>query len=152
MFYQIDDLRVAVETAKRLLTNEQMDKKSGQATDSPFMQTSQGNSKNKSKAEKNEKKMYFSGIEAIDRTTDSIDRLASLMDKIDTKLERREDQYRPRIYQGRGRGCGYRQNNYRSRNRSYSRGQYQNNYRGRGNYNGCGNRNYRSNYRDNSRS
>ena len=41
MVYQINDLRVAVETAKRLLTKEQMDKKSGQATTSPFMQVSQ---------------------------------------------------------------------------------------------------------------
>ena len=32
MLYQIDDLRTAVETAKRLLTKEQIDKKSGQAT------------------------------------------------------------------------------------------------------------------------
>ena len=72
----------------------------------------------------------------MERTTDSIERLA--------KLDRRDDQYRPRIYQGRNRGCSYRQNNYRSRNRSYSRDQYQNNYRGRGNYYGNrgGNRNY----------
>ena len=153
MLYQINDLRVAVETAKRLLTKEQMDKKAGQATASPFMQVSQGNSKSKNKAEKNEKKVSFSAVEAIERTTDSIERLASLMVKMDTKLDRREDQYRPRVYQGRGRGHSYRQNNYRSRNRSYSRDQYQNNYRGRGNYNNRGgNRNYRSNYRDNSRS
>ena len=153
MFYQINDLRAAVETAKRLLTKEQMDKKAGQATSSPFMQASQGNSKSKNKTEKNEKKVSFSAVEAIERTTDSIERLASLMDKMDTKLDRREDQYRPRIYQGRGRGCIYRQNNYTSRNISYSRDQYQNNYRGRGNYNNKGgNRNYRSNYRDNSRS
>ena len=38
MLYQINDLRVVVETAKRLLTKEQMDKKAGQATASPFMQ------------------------------------------------------------------------------------------------------------------
>ena len=135
MLYQINDLRVVVVTAKRLLTKEQMDKKSGQATTSQFMQTSQDNSKSKSKSEKNEKKASFSAVEAIERTTDSIERLASLMDKMDTKLDRREDQYRPRIYPGRGRCHGYRQNNYRSRNRSYSRDQYQNSYRGRGNYN-----------------
>ena len=153
MLYQINDLRVAVETAKRLITKEQMDKKSGQATTSPLMKVSQETSKSKNKAEKNEKKVSFSAVEAIERTTDSIERIASLMDKMDTKLDRREDQYRPRIYQGRGRGCSYRQNNYRSRNRSYSRDQYQNNYRGRANYNNRGgNRNYRSNYRDNSRS
>ena len=122
MLYQINDLRVVVETAKRLLTKEQMDKKAGQATASPFMQISQGNSKNKT--EKSEKKVSLSVVEAIERTTDSIERLASLMDKMDTKLDRREDQYRPRVYQGRGRGCGYRQNNYGSQNRSYSRDQY----------------------------
>ena len=47
MLYQINDLRVVVETAKRLLTKEQIDKKAGQATTSPFMQVSQGNSKSK---------------------------------------------------------------------------------------------------------
>ena len=57
MLFQIDDLRMAVETAKRLLTKEQIDKKSGQATTNPFMQTSQDNSKSKSKTEKNEKKV-----------------------------------------------------------------------------------------------
>ena len=129
--YQIDDLRMAVETAKRLLTKEQIDKKSGQATTSPFMKTSQENSKSKSK---NEKKVSFSAVEAMESTTDGIERLASLMDKMDTKLDRRDNQYRPRIYQGGNRGHGYRQNNYRSRNRSYSRDRYQNNYRGTGNY------------------
>ena len=47
MLYQIDDLRMVVETAKRLLIKEQIDKKSGQATASPFMKTSQDNSKSK---------------------------------------------------------------------------------------------------------
>ena len=100
MLYQINDLRVVVETTKRLLNKEQMDKKLGQATASPFMQTSQENSKSKRKAEKNEKKVSFSAVEAIERTTHSIERLASLIYKMDTKLHRREDQYRPRIYQG----------------------------------------------------
>ena len=70
MLYQMDDLRMAVETAKRLLTNEQIDKKSGQATASPFMKTSQDNSKSKSK---NEKRVSFSAVEAMERTTDSIE-------------------------------------------------------------------------------
>ena len=55
MLYQINELRVAVETAKRLLTKEQMDKKAGQSTTSPFMQVSQGSSKTKDKTEKIEK-------------------------------------------------------------------------------------------------
>ena len=88
MLYQINDLREAVETAKRLLTKEQMDKKAGQSSASPFMQINQSNSKNK---DKTEKKISFSAVEAMERTTDSIERLASLMGKMDTKLDRRED-------------------------------------------------------------
>ena len=105
MLYQTDDLRVVVETAKRLLTKEQMDKKAGQSSASPFMQVNQSSYKGKDKMEK---KVSFSVVEAMERTTDSIERLASLMDKMDTKLHRREDQYRPRVYQGRSRGCSYR--------------------------------------------
>ena len=62
------------------------------------MQVNQSSSKGKDKMEK---KVSFSAVEAMERTTDSIERLASLMDKMDTKLDRREDQYRPRVYQGR---------------------------------------------------
>ena len=53
------------------------------------MQVSQGSSKSKDKMEK---KVSFIAIEARERTSDSIERLASLMDKMDTKLDRREDQ------------------------------------------------------------
>ena len=48
MLYQINDLRIAVDTAKRLIIKEQMDKRAGQSTVSPFMQASQ----NKDKMEK----------------------------------------------------------------------------------------------------
>ena len=44
-----------------------------------------------------EKKVSFSAVEAMERTTDSIERLASLINRMDTKLDRREDQYRPRV-------------------------------------------------------
>ena len=98
MLYQVNDLRVAVEMAKSLMIKEQMDKKAGQSITSPFMQVSQTSPKNKDKMEK---KVSFSAVEAMERTTDSIERLASLMDRMETKLNRREDQYRLRVYQGR---------------------------------------------------
>ena len=47
--------------------------------------------------------MSFSAVEAMERNTDNIVRLDSLMDRMDTKLDRRDDQYRPRVYQGRSR-------------------------------------------------
>ena len=138
MLYQINDLRVAVETAKRLLMKEQIDKqKTGQLSVSPFMKTSLQNSK------KSEKGVTFCAMEIIKRDGNSIDKLTSLMNMLDMKLDKREAQYRPKIFQNRGQ----RQDRYRSRNRSYSRqcGQYNNNNRGRrGNYNNSyNNRNYR---------
>ena len=114
MLYHIDNLREAVEKANRILTKEQMDKKAGQSSASPLMQVKQSSTKNK---DKTEKKVSFSAVEEMERTTDSIERLASLMDRIDTKLDRIQDQYWPRVYQGRSREHSYRQNNYGSRNR-----------------------------------
>ena len=146
MLFQINDLRVAVETVKRLLIKEQMGKKAEQSIASPFMQISQSK-------DRMEKRVSSNAIEAMERTSDSIERLASIMDRMDTKLDRKEDQYRSRVYQSRNRGRGYGNNNYNSRNRSYSRDRYQNNYGERRNYSNRGNnRNHRSNQRDSSRS
>ena len=46
MLYQIDDLRTAIETAKKVLTKEKIDKqRTGHSSMSPFMKASQKNSK-----------------------------------------------------------------------------------------------------------
>ena len=71
MLHQINDLREAVEMAKRLLTKEQMDKKAGQSSTSPFIQVNQSSFKTKDEMEK---KVSFSAVEAMERTTDSIER------------------------------------------------------------------------------
>ena len=147
MLYQIDDLRTAIETAKWVLTREKIDKqRTGQSSASPFMKASQENSKKNC-----EKGVSFGALETTERNSDIKDKLTSLVNKLDMKLDRRETQYRPRIYQGRNRGHSQRQDSYRSRDRSCSRvhGQY-NIDRGRRNYNN--DRNYRPYYRARSRS
>ena len=98
MVYHINNLREAVETAKHMLTKEQIDKqKSGQSSASPFMKVNHQNSK------KNGKSVSFSMIETIQKQGDSIDKLTSLMNKQTSKLDRKENtaQYKPRIQQGR---------------------------------------------------
>ena len=72
---------------------------------------------------KKEKDVPFSMIETIQKQGESIDKLTSLMNKLSSKLDRKDNsaQYKPRIHQGRNRGCGQRQNRYGSRDRSYSR-------------------------------
>ena len=118
LLYQIDNLNAMIETTKRILTKEKIDKqKIGQSSTTPFMKASQGKSK------KSEKGVSFGALETketIDRHNTSIDKLTSLVNKLDMKLDKQEAQYRPTVYQNRGRGHGQRQNNYGYRNRSYS--------------------------------
>ena len=146
LLYHIDNLTVAIETAKWILTKEKIDKqKTGQSSASPFMKASHD------KPKKSEKGVSFEAIETkdtIDKHSSSKDKLTSLVNKLDMKLDRQESQYRPAVYQNRNRGCLQRQSNYEYRNRSYSQDRKQP-YRGRGNFR-YNNRGYRSNYRNRS--
>ena len=78
-------------------------------------------------SKKSDKGVTFGAMETIKRHGYIIDKLTSLMNKLDMKLDKREAQYRPKISQNRG--CRQRQGRYRSRDRSHSRehGQYNNN-------------------------
>ena len=110
-----------------MLTKEKIDKqRMDLSSTSPFMKTSQENKRSY------EKGVTFDALGTIERNSDSIDKLTSLANKMNMKMDKKESQYKPRVYQGRNRGCSYRQDNYRSRERSYSRDHAQ--YcRGRGN-------------------
>ena len=118
------------------------------------------------------KGVTFDALEDIEKNNDSIDKLTSVVSKMNIKIDKCEAQYKPQVYQCRRRGqnrCEYRQDNYQPRNRSYSRDQNMS-YRGRGNYNRtidqiieveqqndrhdtyrqeCRTDNYRTNYRPN---
>ena len=146
LLYHIDNLNVAIETDKQILTKEKIDKQmTGQSSATPFMKASQDKSK------KSEKAVSFGTIETKetrDRHSSSIDQLTSLVNKLDMKLDRQESQYRPAVYQNRGRGCQQRQSNYEYRNRSYSQDRNQS-YGGRGNFQ-YSNIGYRPNYRNKS--
>ena len=68
MAYNINNLREAVETAKCMLTKEQIEgHKSRQAASSPFMKVNQQNSKKKG--------VTFNAMETIQKWGDSIDKL-----------------------------------------------------------------------------
>ena len=131
MVYNINNLREAVETAKHMLTKEQIDgHKSGQAASSIFMKVNQKNSKKEG--------ITFNAMETFQNQGDSIDKLISLMNKLNSKLDRKDNssQYKRIIHPGRNRGCGQRQNRYSSGERSYGRdrGPYNNTSRNRRNY------------------
>ena len=103
MVYNINNLRGAVETAKHMLTKEQMDAhKAGQTNSCPFMKVSPQNSKKKG--------VTFNAIETIQKQGDSTDKLTSLMNELNSNMDKRGNppQYKPRIHPGRNRGHGHR--------------------------------------------
>ena len=112
ILYPIDNLRGAVETAKRVLTKERIDRQmSGQSSTTPFMRVSNDN--NYSAKNSCKKGVTFDALETIERNSDSIDKLTPLVSKRNVKMDKQcETQYKPQVYQDRKRGqnrCEYRQ-------------------------------------------
>ena len=139
VLFPIEDLRQAVETAKRILTKEKLDRQlTGQTSTSPFMNIRDGT----------DKRVSFS---ARDELGDKIDKLMVIMSKLAAKDSHERRPFKPQIYKSRGQGRSYDQRTYQTRpndrNRSYD---MSNN--ARQNYQGNRFReNFRRDYRQNSR-
>ena len=98
VLFPIDDLRLAVETAKRILTKEKINRQlSGHSgTMIPFMMVSEGYNKTTSK-----KAVSFN---MQDRLDEKLDKLTSVMSKLTTKVVKQDKQFKPQIYQRKRRG------------------------------------------------
>ena len=111
ILFPIEDLRQAVETAKRILTKEKLDKQlTGQASTSPFLSIREGSSR----------KVSFG---TRDKLGDKIDKLTVMLGRIAAKDSNEKRPFKPQIYQSRERGQnrGYSQRNYQNRNRLSNR-------------------------------
>ena len=153
--FPIEDLRQAVETVRRILTKEKLDKQlTGQPSTSPFMSIREGVNR----------KVSF---DTRDKLGDKIDKLTVKLGRLAAKDNNKKRPFKTQIYQGRGRGQnrGYSQRNYQNRNRlntrsnSRDRGQFRDrprfeqNYRGNSFQNtarGYGRQNSRGEYRNDS--
>ena len=91
----------------------------------------------------NKRGVTFDAMEMLERNSDCIDKLMSLVSDMKMTMDRKQSPYKPRIYQGRSRNQSRNWQNFTSRNRSFSRGRNQSGNRG--------NLNYRNNYRPNYR-
>ena len=110
ILFPIEDLRQVVETAKRILTKEKLDRQlNRQSLSTPFMSIRDGHNR----------KVSFDTKEELG---DKIDKLAVMIGKLATRDSRRGRQFKPQIYQNRGRGQkrNYNQRNYQNRYRSNS--------------------------------
>ena len=138
ILFPIEDLRQAVETAKRILTKEKLDKQlTGQTSTSPFMNI----------RHKTERKVSFN---VRDELGDKIDKLTVMMGRLAAKDNNEKSPFKPQIYKSRGsysqgQNRSYAQRNYQNRGRLGSRSHSGN----RGQY-GNNRHRFQENYRDNS--
>ena len=145
ILFPIDNLRDAITMAKWVMIKEKMDRqKTSQSSTTPFMRV---NECSQSSEKSGKKGMTFDVIETLERHRDNIDKLTSLVSKMNVKMDRKEIPYKPKLYQNRPRGQGRdRPQNFQPHNISFRRDRSRN----RGNYI-YNNRNNWPNYRDRSR-
>ena len=93
MLFPIDNLHEAVETAKQFLTKEKIDRQMTGQSSTPFMKLT----------EKERKTVPFDARDALEKTSENMEKMTALMDKMYIKLDQKEVPYKPQIYQG-GRG------------------------------------------------
>ena len=147
ILFPIEDLRQAVDTAKRIVTNEKLVKQlTGQTSTSPFMNVRDGT----------ERKVSFN---TRDELGDKIDKLTVVMSRLAAKDSHEKRSFTPQIYKSRDHHRSYNQGSYQNRPDSRDRRQYtssgsrqnyrdnnfQRNSRGYGRQNRGGYRNNRNN-------
>ena len=139
----VNNLRDAIDLAKRVLTKEKLDRQLTGQSSTPFMKAT-SNSDSHSSQNHQKKGLTFDAMETLERNSYCIDRLTSLVSDLKMTMDGKQPQYKPKIYQGRSQNQNTGQQNFTARNGSFSRGRNQGG--NRGNYNNRNN--YRPNYRN----
>ena len=117
VLFPIEDLRQVVETAKRILTKEKIDRQlAGQTSSTLFMNI-------KDNYNKCNKRVTFNTAVGLE---DKINKLTMIMSQVTTKGNRTDTQFKPNIYQS-NRRRGLVRNTYDRHN--YNQRNYQNRYR-----------------------
>ena len=144
ILFPIEDLRQAVDTAKRILTKEKLDKQlAGQTSTSPFMSIREGTDKRVS-------------FDTRGELGDKIDKLTVVMSKLVATDNHERRPFKPQIYKSRGQSRSYGQGRYQPRSNDRNRGydadsHIRQNYwgnRSRGNFRGNSRQSSREGYRN----
>ena len=97
----VNNLRDAIDLAKRVLTKEKLDRQLTGQSSTPFMKASSNDSHLPQNHHK--KGVTFDAMETLERNSDCIDRLTSLVSDMKMTMDRKQSPYKPKIYQGRSR-------------------------------------------------
>ena len=110
ILFPIEDLRQAVDTAKRILTKEKLNKQlTGQTSTSPFMSIREGTDKRVS-------------FDTRDKLEDKIDKLMVVMSKLAVTDNHQRRPFKPQIYKSREQSRSYDQGRYWARSKGRNRG------------------------------
>ena len=110
ILFPIEDLRQAVDTAKRILTKEKFDKQlTGQTSTSPFL----------SIREVVDERVSF---DTRDKLGDKIDKLTVVMSKLAATDNHERRPFKPQIHKSRGQNRSYGQGRYQPRSHDRNRG------------------------------
>ena len=110
ILFPIEDLRQAVDTAKRILTKGKLDRQlTGQTSTSPFMSIREGTDKRVS-------------FHTRDELEDKIDKLTVVMSKLVATENHERMPFKPQIYKSRGQNRSYGQGRYQPRSYDRNRG------------------------------
>ena len=95
----VNNLRDAIDLAKRVLTKEKLDRQLTGQSSTPFMKVTSNNDCH-SPQNQQKKGVTFDVMETLERNSDCIDRQTSLVSDLKMTMDRKP-QYKPKIYQGR---------------------------------------------------
>ena len=84
-----------------MLTKEKLDRQLTGQSSTPFMKMT--SSDNYPMQTNNKKGVTFDTMETLERNSNCIDRLTSLVSDMKMTMDRKQSPYKPRIYQGRSR-------------------------------------------------
>ena len=102
ILFPIDNLRDAITIAKWVMTKKKIDRQmTSQSFATPFMRVNDC-SQSSDKSGKNG--LTFDVMEMLEKHSNSIDKLTSLVSKMNVKMDRKETPYKHRVYQNRPRG------------------------------------------------
>ena len=97
----VNNLRDVIDLAKRVLTKEKLDRQLTGQSSTPFIKASSNDSHFPQNHHK--KGVIFDIMEMLERNSDCIDRLTSMVSDMKMTMDRKQSPYKPKIYQGRSR-------------------------------------------------
>ena len=97
----VNNLRDAIDLANKVLTKEKLDRQLTRQTSIPFMRMTSNDQY--STQTNNKRGVTFDAMESLERNSDCIDKLTSLVSDMKMTMDRKQSPYQPRVYQGRSR-------------------------------------------------